>query len=51
MKKAIVKNLKDYIYHPEFSSVYCFCTICGAEYSANKADYWNLPEKKALKYW
>jgi len=40
--KAIVKNLKDQILTRDAKIMYC--PYCGAEYSANKGDYWYLPE-------
>ena len=46
---AIKKNLKDYIYCPEFSDVYAYCTKCGAEYSANAGDYWQMKDDERLK--
>ena len=46
---AIKKNLKDYIFCPGFSDVFAKCPICGAEYSANAGDYWQLKDNDRLK--
>ena len=40
--KAIKKNMVDQILTSDKKILHC--TICGAEYSGNAGDYWNLPD-------
>ncbi len=47
--KAIKKNLKDGILDESWSGVSMCCTKCGAEYSANSGDYWNVPDDHKFK--
>ena len=43
---AQIKNLKDQIITNDKKIAVCPC--CGAEYSANKGDYWQLKESDYL---
>jgi len=38
------KDLSDQILNKKRVSEFLFCSICGAEYSANSGDYWNLSD-------
>jgi len=40
--KAIKSNMKDQILTSDMKILHC--PECGAEYSGNRGDYWNLPE-------
>ena len=40
--KAIKKNMVDQILTSDNKILYC--EICGAEYSGNAGDYWNVPD-------
>jgi len=40
--EAIKKNLKDQILTDDNTIMYC--SVCGAENSANSGDYWNVPD-------
>ena len=40
--RAIRGNMRDHILHGDNRILYCSC--CGAEYSGNAGDYWNLPD-------
>jgi hypothetical protein len=46
---AIKKNLKDGILDKTWNAI-MFCPICGAEFSANSGDYWNLPDSHEFKH-
>lgn len=41
-REVTIKDLKDQILTSDKSLLYCFG--CGVEFSANKGDYWNIPE-------
>ena len=45
-KLAYVKNLKDQILTND--KTIAMCPACGAEYSANKGDYWNCKPETPL---
>jgi len=45
-KLAYVKNLKDQILTND--RAIAVCPACGAEYSANKGDYWNWKPTEAI---
>ena len=40
--KAIKKNMVDQILTSDNKILHC--SICGAEYSGNAGDYWNVPD-------
>lgn len=41
---ATLKNLKDAMIDKGWSDVIMVCSLCEVEFSANLADYWQLPE-------
>ena len=45
--KAIKKNMVDQILTSDNKILHC--TVCGAEYSGNAGDYWNVPENYVFK--
>lgn len=46
---AKVKNLHDSILEPEHKGVIMVCQKCANQFSANKGDYWNLPDNYTFK--
>jgi len=46
-KLAYKKNLQDQLNMP-YPRPIAVCPACGAEYSANKGDYWQLEDDDAL---
>ena len=42
--KAIKRNMKDYILDEDEPRRILYCPNCGAEYSGNAGDYWDLPD-------
>ncbi len=45
--RAIKKNMKDQILTDDTKILHC--PQCGAEYSGNAGDYWNLPDDYIFK--
>lgn len=43
------KDLSDQILNKKRVSEFLYCDLCGAEYSANSGDYWNLPDDYVFK--
>ena len=48
MSKTTVADLKDTI-NVKGPRPFLLCKVCGAQYSANKADYWNAPVGHVFK--
>lgn len=46
---AVKRNLKDGILHKEYAGRVMYCKVCGAQYSANRGDYWDTPEEYVFK--
>lgn len=44
--RAIKENMKDQILYNDRKILHC--EICGAEYSGNAGDYWDLPDDYAF---
>jgi hypothetical protein len=44
-----VKDLADHCFTEERSNEVLYCEICENLFSANKGDYWNLPENYVFK--
>lgn len=49
MKKVTVNDLRNQI-GAEGPREVLYCSTCGAEYSANQGDYWNVPPSYTFKH-